>query len=71
MPRHIKERMDLDFFFDTALLPGGWHRNVRVSVRNGLIDTVQSASAPAPRDHQAALAVPGLPNLHSLSLIHI
>jgi formimidoylglutamate deiminase len=52
-------------FFETALLPGGWSRDVRVVIRNGLIDTVDTHAAALKDDQRAALAVPGLPNVHS------
>jgi formimidoylglutamate deiminase len=55
---------DKAYFFDHALLPAGWARNVRVDVADGAISGVASD---APRDgmeHIAGLAIPGLPNLH-------
>src|SRR5262245_26362945 len=56
-------------FFDHAFLPGGWARNVRVAIEDGVITGV---TPDAPRDaahHDAAhhvrgIALPGLPNLH-------
>ncbi|HTI66015.1 MAG TPA: amidohydrolase family protein, partial [Caulobacteraceae bacterium] len=53
------------FFFDRALLPGGWRRGVRLEVEDGLIAAVGDGGQPAPGDQREALAVPGLPNLHS------
>jgi formiminoglutamate deiminase len=47
-----------------ALLPGGWARNVRVTVRDGVIGAVV-ADAPAAGERLAGIAVPALPNLHS------
>jgi formimidoylglutamate deiminase len=52
-------------FCGTALLPEGWRRNVRVSVRGGLIDTVTADAACEPGDARAAIVVPGMPNVHS------
>jgi formimidoylglutamate deiminase len=57
--------MNLCFFFDCVLLPGGWSKNVRIEVRNGLIENVNSDTAPQQDDRRAALVIPGLSNLHS------
>ena len=57
--------MNRTFFFDTAWLPAGWRRKVRVTVRGGLICEVACGAAAAPQDVQLALALPGVPNLHS------
>lgn len=59
--------MDRTFFFKSALLPDGWARNVRVHVRGGFIDQLQSDQAPGEHDIRTAVVVPGLPNLHSHS----
>ena len=53
-----------ELFFDHALLPTGWARDVRLTVADG---TIASVTADAPRDgaeHLAGIAMPGLPNLH-------
>jgi formiminoglutamate deiminase len=52
-------------WFESALLPGGWARRVRVSGRDGLIRAVEVEVDPADDDERHALAIPGLPNLHS------
>jgi formimidoylglutamate deiminase len=52
-------------FCETALLPQGWRRNVRISLRGGLIDTVTPDAACMPADERAAIVVPGMPNVHS------
>jgi formimidoylglutamate deiminase len=57
--------MNRRFFFDSALLPGGWSRNVRVLVDGGRIASVSPDGAPEPGDERAALVVPGLSNVHS------
>ena len=57
--------MNRTFFFDSAWLPGGWRRNVRIEVRSGVILGVSAEAAPAPADERFALAIPGLPNVHS------
>jgi formiminoglutamate deiminase len=53
------------FHFGSALLPGGWHDDVRISVANGLIDAVETGVAPRADDECHAVAVPGMPNVHS------
>jgi formiminoglutamate deiminase len=52
-------------FCATALLPQGWRRNVRIGVRGGLIETVTPDAARLPADERAAIAVPGIANVHS------
>jgi formiminoglutamate deiminase len=54
-------------FAPTALLPGGWARDVRVTIADGRIAAVEPGAAPAPE--HAALAgcalLPAMGNLHS------
>ncbi len=57
--------MPSSFFFDSALLPTGWAENVRVRIRDGVIEQVTVGTPPAAGDYREALAVPGLPNVHS------
>ncbi len=54
-----------DLFFRHALLPGGWAENVRLSIRGGVIAGVEK-DAP-PHGEVGAIALPGMPNLHSHS----
>src|SRR5262245_53359809 len=51
-------------FFDHALLPSGWARDVRIDVDDGAIVSVAPNAARAGAAHVAGIAVPGLPNLH-------
>src|SRR6266540_2273522 len=51
-------------FFDHALLPGGWARDVRVGVADGVIMSVAVGAKRAGAQRMAGIAVPGLPNLH-------
>ena len=51
-------------FFDHALLPAGWARDVRIAVADGTIAAVERGAARDGADHVAGIAVPGLPNLH-------
>ncbi len=57
--------MNRTFFFANAWLPNGWRRDVRVTVRDGVILEVTCDATAAAEDARLALVVPGLPNLHS------
>ncbi|HEV2363487.1 MAG TPA: formimidoylglutamate deiminase [Caulobacteraceae bacterium] len=52
-------------WFETALLPQGWRRGVRLTAVDGLISKVETDASPAPADERGAIAVPGLGNVHS------
>jgi formimidoylglutamate deiminase len=52
-------------FFDDALLPAGWARNVRVEIENGNIVSVTAQAPRANAEHLPGIALAGLPNLHS------
>lgn len=56
--------MRRELFFDHALLPSGWARDVRISVVDGSIVSVADAAPRAGADRIAGIAVPGVPNLH-------
>ena len=51
-------------FFDHALLPAGWARDVRIGVADGTIASVVTGARRDGADALAGIAVPGLPNLH-------
>ena len=51
--------------FGEALLPGGWSRDVRLSIDDGRIVAVETGVAATAADERHAIGVPGLPNLHS------
>ncbi|MFV3130301.1 formimidoylglutamate deiminase [Niveispirillum sp. KHB5.9] len=53
------------FWFQQALLPGGWADGVRVEVTDGVIHAVTPDCAADPTDERHAIALPGMPNLHS------
>jgi formiminoglutamate deiminase len=57
--------MDAVLWFDAALLPSGWARHVRISIRDGLIEAIGLSAPPEPGDERHALGLPGLCNLHS------
>ncbi|MFK0688666.1 formimidoylglutamate deiminase [Mesorhizobium sp. IMUNJ 23033] len=52
-------------FAEQALLPDGWHGNVRISLADGRIVTVDAGASPQAGDERHAILLPGMPNLHS------
>jgi len=52
-------------WFESALTPDGWARDVRVVVENGKIAVLEAGVAAHEGDERHAVAVPGLCNLHS------
>lgn len=54
-------------WFRQALLPGGWAKDVRLSIVDGRFASVLAGTVPAADEPRYATALPGLPNLHSHS----
>ncbi|MER9372787.1 formimidoylglutamate deiminase [Mesorhizobium sp. M0491] len=52
-------------FAEQALLPNGWHDNVRLTLAEGRITAVQPGAAAVAGDERHAILLPGMPNLHS------
>ena len=52
-------------WFESALLPGGWARRVRVTGLDGVISAIEVDVDPAEDDERHAVGLPGLPNVHS------
>ncbi|HTU66102.1 MAG TPA: formimidoylglutamate deiminase [Steroidobacteraceae bacterium] len=52
-------------YFDAVLLPDGWAERVRVTVANGRFATLERDVAPRAGDEKIAVALPGMPNVHS------
>ena len=52
-------------FFDHALLPEGWARDVRMVLHDGTIASIEQGAAPQAEDIRHPVALPGLANLHS------
>ncbi|UKK86279.1 formimidoylglutamate deiminase [Sphingopyxis sp. BSN-002] len=50
---------------EQAWLAEGWRNNVRLSVENGRISSVEIDVSAAPRDERHTVLLPALPNLHS------
>ncbi len=59
------KRAMTSLWFETALLPEGWARSVRIEHADGVITDVSPDRVADPGDERGAIAVPGLPNLHS------
>jgi len=55
----------LRLWFESALLPGGWARRVRITGHEGVISSVEPDVEPGDGDERHAAGIPGLPNLHS------
>ncbi len=49
----------------TALLPSGWADDVRIVMTDGAIADVVAGNPAQPGDDRHAIAIPGLPNVHS------
>ncbi|HEV7714477.1 MAG TPA: formimidoylglutamate deiminase [Steroidobacteraceae bacterium] len=51
--------------FETALLPEGWARNVRIEIADALIRRIELDVPALPSDERAGVGLAGMPNLHS------
>jgi formimidoylglutamate deiminase len=52
-------------FAHKALLPDGWHRDVRIEIRGGQIVATAPGNAAQPSDTRAGVVIPGICNAHS------
>jgi formimidoylglutamate deiminase len=52
-------------FADKALVPGGWAKNVRFEISDGVIGSVTEGGAPKLCDTHVSALVAGMPNAHS------
>jgi formiminoglutamate deiminase len=52
-------------FFENALLPQGWARDVRMAVEAGRIARVEANVSAQPGDERHRIGLPGMPDLHS------
>lgn len=55
----------MGIWFEKALTPDGWRENVRIDIADRKIAGVLCDEPPLPDDSRHAIALPGLPNLHS------
>jgi len=51
--------------FASALLPEGWAKNVRVEIAGGRFESLECDVPPRENDERAAVALPGMCNVHS------
>ncbi|WP_068092380.1 formimidoylglutamate deiminase, partial [Novosphingobium rosa] len=65
MSQFAKSPGDATFHIAQALLPGGWTKDVRLTVSAGVITGVTAGVAALAGDERHEIALPGLPNLHS------
>src|SRR5258706_14392568 len=54
-------------FFDHALLPEGWAKNIGLDIEGGSLAAVVANAQPQGRERIAGIALPGLGNVHSHS----
>jgi len=52
-------------WFESALLPSGWARGVRLTAHAGRIEHLSTDTPPQSGDERHAVALPGMPNVHS------
>ncbi len=52
-------------WFAQACLEEGWARRVRLTIQDGRIAAIDTEVEPGPEDERHAVALPGMPNLHS------
>jgi formimidoylglutamate deiminase len=52
-------------FFEQALLPQGWARDVRIMVDAGRLESVEAGALAQPGDERHRIGLPGISNLHS------
>jgi formiminoglutamate deiminase len=55
----------IGLFFEEALLPQGWARNVRMVLDQGRLGSVEAEASAQSGDERHRIGLPGLPNLHS------
>jgi formimidoylglutamate deiminase len=48
-----------------ALTPEGWRTNVRLTLADGVFAAIEAGAAAEPGDEACAIALPGMPNVHS------
>lgn len=57
--------VDRTLWFEAALLPGGWARDVRIGVADGRIVSLEAGVARIGGDQGGGVALPGVANVHS------
>ncbi|WP_447763241.1 formimidoylglutamate deiminase [Sphingopyxis panaciterrae] len=56
---------DRHLFFDHMLLTGGFARDVRLTIRGGVLAAIEAGVAAQSGDERHGCGLPGMPNLHS------
>jgi formimidoylglutamate deiminase len=56
---------DIHLYARVALLPDGWHADVRLTLSAGIITAFEIGVASQPLDDVHSVILPGMPNLHS------
>ncbi|GLK49976.1 N-formimino-L-glutamate deiminase [Brevundimonas intermedia] len=59
------ETVDLALWFEAALLPDGWAKDVRIGVRSGRIVSIERGVGRAAADAGGGVGLPGVTNVHS------
>lgn len=57
--------LDVALWFSSGLVSGEWHDDVRITVEGGTIARIEVGVRPGADDDRHAVALPGLPNVHS------
>lgn len=57
--------VDRALWFEAALLPNGWARDVRIGIAGGRIVSLEPGVARSPADEGGGVALPGVANVHS------
>ena len=60
-----REKAVTGLFFEQALLPQGWAREVRLALDRGRLVSVEAGVSAQPGDERHRIGLPGMPNLHS------
>src|SRR5258708_9211318 len=60
-----REKGVAGLFFEEALLPQGWARDVRIAVDAGRLMSVEAGASAQPGDERHRIGLPGMSNLHS------
>jgi formimidoylglutamate deiminase len=63
--RRCREAGVAGLFFEEALLPQGWARDVRIVVDAGRLMNVEAGCSAQPGDERHRIGLPGISNLHS------
>lgn len=57
--------VDRTLWFEAALLPDGWARDVRIGIAGGRIASLETGVALSPTDERGGVALTGVANVHS------